>query len=340
MAVHLIKRNRKHSIRYGKSYPFDRIKIQPKYFLFCISIQLWTCEEQRRLEELLIEYPPEPVEMRRFAKIARALGNRTVRQVASRLQKYFQKLHAAGLPVPGRIPRSARSYTSTRKNRTMKQQLIRPTTFFPSNFVPVNITDDDEMNVSALDPNFYRNGCENSMDGENVESAKEDDNGDTVIVDEPSDTETSACTNDDMKIVQLVKRVKRDKEKKYPIEISMSDHNGYTCDFCNEEPIVGTRWHCTTCKHSSVDFCSDCLITQLQTYAPHSLDHKFIGIRISTEFRTQSDDESDTEQDKDKDDMEASGSNEESQATVFDKDYMSKKILQVENYLDPNFLPQ
>lgn len=279
--------------------------------------------------------------MRRFAKIARALGNRTVRQVASRLQKYFQKLHAAGLPVPGRIPRSVRSYTSTRKHRSIKQHLIRPTTFFPSNFVPVNITDDDDASVSALDPNFYRNGCENSIEGENNESAKEDDSGDTVVVvDEASDTETSACTTDEMKIVQLVKRVKRDKEKKYPIEVSMSDHNGYTCDFCNEEPIVGTRWHCTTCKHSSIDFCSDCLIAQLQTDAPHSLDHKFIGVRISTEFRTQSDDESDADEDKDKDDMEASGSNEESQGNVFDKDYMSKKILQVENYLDPNFLPQ
>lgn len=301
--------------------------------------QLWTCDEQRRLEELLMEYPPEPVEMRRFAKIARALGNRTVRQVASRLQKYFQKLHAAGLPVPGRIPRNARSHPSTRKNRSIKQQLIRPTTFFPSNFVPVNITDDDDINVSTLDPNFYRNGCDNSIYGDNAESAKDDDNGDTVIVDEPSDTETSACTDDDTKIVQLVKRVKHDKQKNYPIEISMSDHNGYTCDFCNENPIVGTRWHCITCKHSSIDFCSDCLIAQLQMDAPHSLDHKFIGMRISTEFRTQTDDDSDAEHDKDKEDTDNEHSSEECSANVFDKDYMSKKMLQIENYLDPNFLP-
>lgn len=41
--------------------------------------------------------------MRRFAKIARALGNRTTKQVASRLQKYFQKLRAAGLPVMQRL---------------------------------------------------------------------------------------------------------------------------------------------------------------------------------------------------------------------------------------------
>lgn len=36
--------------------------------------QLWTVEEQRRLEELLIEYPPEEIEMRRWTKIANALG--------------------------------------------------------------------------------------------------------------------------------------------------------------------------------------------------------------------------------------------------------------------------
>lgn len=74
------------------------------FYLFC-SYQLWTADEQRRLEELLIEYPPEEVESRRFQKIAEALGNRTRMQVSSRVQKYFLKLMKAGLPVPGRAPR-------------------------------------------------------------------------------------------------------------------------------------------------------------------------------------------------------------------------------------------
>lgn len=84
--------------------------------------QLWTPEEQKRLEELLgilnaqkkiyfilnffncyvVIYPPEQVEMERFRKIAKALGNRTPLQVQSRVQKYFIKLQKAGLPVPGR----------------------------------------------------------------------------------------------------------------------------------------------------------------------------------------------------------------------------------------------
>jgi hypothetical protein len=38
-------------------------------------LKLWTAEEQRRLEELLVEYPPEAVETKRWQKIAAALGN-------------------------------------------------------------------------------------------------------------------------------------------------------------------------------------------------------------------------------------------------------------------------
>lgn len=64
--------------------------------------QPWTPEEQRRLQELLIEFPSEDVEMERWKKIAAALGNRTAIQVQSRTQKYFQKLQKAGLPIPGK----------------------------------------------------------------------------------------------------------------------------------------------------------------------------------------------------------------------------------------------
>ena len=43
--------------------------------------QLWTSEEQRKLEELLIKYPPERIEARRHRKIANELGNKTLQQV-------------------------------------------------------------------------------------------------------------------------------------------------------------------------------------------------------------------------------------------------------------------
>lgn len=164
--------------------------------------------------------------MRRFAKIARALGNRTTKQVASRLQKYFQKLHAAGLPVPGRIPRGPRLYQSARKNRIGKH-LYRPTTFFPSNYVPVNITDDDNANVNFLDPNTYRKSHFNSRRESSTSNEHNRGGLETMIVDEESDSELNPDDSDKAKTVRLIRRVKRDKEKNYKIETSNCDHMGY-----------------------------------------------------------------------------------------------------------------
>jgi len=64
----------------------------------------WTPSEQKKLEKLLEVYPDESVASHRWEKIARALGNRTPKQVAIRVQKYFIKLAKAGLPVPGKSP--------------------------------------------------------------------------------------------------------------------------------------------------------------------------------------------------------------------------------------------
>lgn len=77
--------------------------------------QLWTVEEQLRLEELLVKFPPEENETKRYMKIAEALGNRTVTQVSSRCQKYFLKLQKAGLPVPGRTPKMKTDYMRSPK---------------------------------------------------------------------------------------------------------------------------------------------------------------------------------------------------------------------------------
>lgn len=257
--------------------------------------------------------------MRRFAKIAKALGNRTPRQVASRLQKYFQKLHAAGLPVPGRIPRNARNYASTRKNRMIKH-MVRPTTFFPSNYVPVNITEDED-NVNSLDPNYYRSGCNPNYMNE------EDDN--MVIVDEPSDNESDGVTSDKTIIASIIKRVQRDKEREQSMELPC-EHIGFKvifiyrtesemvffkflhfsqCDCCEENPISGTRWHCVTCKDLSIDYCSDCFVTQAMGHSHHEFDHTFIGYRVVTDFQADSDADSDgSEDDTNKDDSQCNES--------------------------------
>lgn len=68
------------------------------------------------------------------------------------------------------------------------------------------------------------------------------------------------------------------------------------CDYCDEEPISGTRWHCITCQDRSVDFCSDCFVTQTQETNHHPLDHIIIGYRASTDYQVQSDEDSDDDE--------------------------------------------
>lgn len=161
--------------------------------------------------------------MRRYTKIAKALGNRTPRQVASRLQKYFQKLYAAGLPVPGRIPRNSKAYISTRKHRLINQ-MIRPTTFFPSSYVPVTMGEDDENNQNSLDSSVYRNGCTEEMYA-NDDDDDDDYSSGTIAVDEPNEMESNM--DDNSRLMELIKRVRRDKEKEYPVETASSEHMGF-----------------------------------------------------------------------------------------------------------------
>ncbi|KAI0033015.1 hypothetical protein K488DRAFT_85312 [Vararia minispora EC-137] len=60
--------------------------------------QAWSMSEQHLLERLLVEIPDG--EKNRWAKISRAMhGRRTPRQVASRVQKYFEKLKRFGVDI-------------------------------------------------------------------------------------------------------------------------------------------------------------------------------------------------------------------------------------------------
>lgn len=69
-------------------------------------------------------------------------------------------------------------------------------------------------------------------------------------------------------------------------------HN-FKCDYCDEEPISGSRWHCATCDPKSVDFCTDCMLSQMYTDNRHPLTHKFLIMRddktvISTDSSSES----------------------------------------------------
>lgn len=106
--------------------------------------QLWSCEEQRRLEELLEIYPEEAIESRRYKKVAKALGTRTTVQVMSRIQKYFTKLAKAGLPIPGRQPKGVG------RDRSRTNTFYKKSTFFPHLHVPVKMEDPNESSNEPL----------------------------------------------------------------------------------------------------------------------------------------------------------------------------------------------
>ncbi|KAJ1523763.1 hypothetical protein ONE63_001596 [Megalurothrips usitatus] len=249
--------------------------------------QLWTAEEQRRLEELLIEYPPEEVESRRYQKIAEALGNRTRMQVSSRVQKYFLKLMKAGLPIPGRAPRLT---SETQKKGSHSRQranhfLSRPSTFFPQH----------------QDLPVYMSECD---DGEDLP-----ENSENLLTVKTETTEFSL--SDEQRKLHLLKQVRDEKEKG---NIRSGIHIGFKCDECEEEPIQGTRWHCLDCApNMSVDFCSDCVVSQLESTIPHPLSHRLEA--VSNIIPSASD------------------------TSSYDPDYLPESFSESYNYLDPNFLP-
>ncbi|XP_067845962.1 ZZ-type zinc finger-containing protein 3 [Heptranchias perlo] len=219
--------------------------------------QLWSVEEQKRLEELLLKYPPEEVETRRWQKIADKLGNRTAKQVASRVQKYFIKLAKAGIPIPGRTPNvylhSKKS--SNRRQHPLNKHLFRPSTFMTSHEPPVYMDDEDDRS------SFYSSQL------------------DTAADDEVSDDESIPPSYRHMaeyKELLCLKKLKKQKLELMQAESSFVQHIGFKCDNCGTEPILGLRWHCQDCpQDSSVDFCdscSDCLYETEIHKGDHQLD--------------------------------------------------------------------
>lgn len=204
----------------------------------------WTVEEQLRLEELLVEYPPERNESDRHRKIAEALGTRNLRQVCSRIQKYNIKMKKVG---------SIKSINANSKNLNKKMvslshkntgALLKPTTFIPSTTL---IDDVDVYNANQYNLNFSHNNIEMS-----------------------SKTKLS-----------ILNEVLKDKLSENNCFIK---HDNFKCCVCQSSPIIGTRWNCSDCPAigKSSDFCNDCIVDTVRNIfaePPHPLDHTVIPIR-------------------------------------------------------------
>ncbi|KAK8775426.1 hypothetical protein V5799_031229 [Amblyomma americanum] len=267
--------------------------------------QLWTAEEQKRLEELLLKFPPEEIESRRWEKIASALGNRTPTQVASRVQKYFIKLAKAGLPVPGRIPNvtaprkigtghTRRGYHHHHGSQKSSTYLFSQSTFFASHRPPVFMNDADDDSCSSSWGHL-----ESSNSGSQGKSEARPGNED--------DADLDAAVKESAEYQELLalRKVREERMKR----TGLAQHVGFRCDRCECAPIMGTRWHCTDCPTgTSIDFCNDCVDCMHET-ATHKDDHHLEPIRVAQDC-----------------------------STFHDRDYMSFTGADY-NYLDPNYLP-
>ncbi|XP_032814518.1 ZZ-type zinc finger-containing protein 3 isoform X2 [Petromyzon marinus] len=227
--------------------------------------QLWTVEEQKRLEELLVQHPPEEVEARRWQKIATALGNRTPKQVASRVQKYFIKLAKAGLPVPGRTP-NLFMYTKkqgpSRRHHPLNRHLLRPSTFMSSHHPPVYMEEEEDEEGDE--------GCMHGLVGGRMGATVDDDSSD-----EEGIPPALRLTPEYQELVQL-KRLRRQRLEAMQAQSAYVQHHGYRCDACGAEPIQGVRWRCSECPSDrTVDFCdscADCLYETDSHKAAHRLE--------------------------------------------------------------------
>uniref|UniRef100_A0A671MUA3 ZZ-type zinc finger-containing protein 3 n=1 Tax=Sinocyclocheilus anshuiensis TaxID=1608454 RepID=A0A671MUA3_9TELE len=214
--------------------------------------QLWTVEEQKKLEQLLLKFPPEEIESKRWQKIADELGNRTAKQVASRVQKYFIKLTKAGIPVPGRTPNVCMysKKASSKRQHHLNKHLYRPSTFLTSYEPPVYMDDEDERVLYCSDP--------------------------AVMFQDEEGVPVELRHLPEYKELLELKKLKKQKLQEIQAESALMQHVGYKCDLCGIEPIQGVRWHCQDCpQDNAVDLCSSCsdCLFKTETHKPtHRLE--------------------------------------------------------------------
>ncbi|XP_028610121.1 ZZ-type zinc finger-containing protein 3 isoform X2 [Grammomys surdaster] len=226
--------------------------------------QLWTVEEQKKLEQLLLKYPPEEVESRRWQKIADELGNRTAKQVASRVQKYFIKLTKAGIPVPGRTPNLyiySRKSSTSRRQHPLNKHLFKPSTFMTSHEPPVYMDEDDDRS------------CLRSHMSTAAEEASDEESIPIIYRSLP-----------EYKELLQFKKLKKQKLQQLQAESGFVQHVGFKCDNCGVEPIQGVRWHCQDCPpEMSLDFCDSCSDCPHET-AIHKEEHQLEPVYKSETF--------------------------------------------------------
>ncbi|GAB1607753.1 ZZ-type zinc finger-containing protein 3-like [Argonauta hians] len=276
--------------------------------------QLWSVEEQKRLEELLVKHPPEEIESRRWQKIAAALGNRTTQQVASRVQKYFIKLAKAGLPVPGRTP-NLTSYTRKTGHRHQRyNRFYHQSTFLRSRDLPVYMSDNDDegslsiegSNSFTTDPAHFNKDFSDDDDDDDDEDDDEEFYEEYDNDDDDDDIPAELRDTPEYKELMKLKTLKMSR-------IGPKQGHTHKCTNCHR-PLTN-RWRCIDCQEHGllIDLCQLCIESSFE-HPVHQVSHRLKPVSNPTTSRSRGGGHSYVDNDYQK----------------FSGDY---------NYLDPNYMP-
>ncbi|KAJ2856368.1 hypothetical protein GGI22_003839 [Coemansia erecta] len=269
----------------------------------------WSDEEQKRLEELLLVYPEEEVANDRWRKIGNALGTRTMRQVASRVQKYFIKLSKAGLPVPGRAPDTTnwtsfgggRASSSSERGRDsgspIKWKRKQPANGAKSasrsskrkkyvDFTSSSEDDDDDIDIdfsSSSDSDqrpqsMFEAGAALLHDRKGKQADR------SSFPDYATSTDDGVIISSRIRGSPIVDRAASASTSKIvqtpALRSAKAVHLGYRCDSCLAEPIVGIRWSCLECRGAlTVDLCDECREEGTFETDWHKTAHNFHAVR-------------------------------------------------------------
>jgi hypothetical protein len=238
----------------------------------------WTMEEQQRLEQLLIEYPDEPVAAYRWEKIARALG-RTPKQVVSRIHRYFERLARAGLPVPGRLP------THTPRNTTSSDSSRGPQTTNRYQYMEAPAVKMDAVQVAdsmlfSPEEQVRYAGLEDTAEFKELQMLKrmkafqEKSHESYVQMDvDPSPSSSSSTSHHHGSTHRIA--TSSSSMEGVPNQPS---HEGSICSSCNASPIVGSLFRCRDCSaqhFERVTLCSTCFQAGTFNTATHNPSHAF-----------------------------------------------------------------
>ncbi|GJJ78858.1 hypothetical protein EMPS_11217 [Entomortierella parvispora] len=249
----------------------------PKPPLFNIP---WSDDEQRLLEKLLDEYPDEPVAAQRFQKISAAMGTRTPKQVASRVQKYFIKLVKAGLEAPGRMNYALEPKKPVAKGTSPSKGKKRK--------------DGPPGGEAAAKPKASRpkKKEEGSRAGSSAPSTKKQKaksllgsgfgrTSGTQYLNYSSAPTVYMSEEDDEENVQDMMGASHGYAAPAATNGVVS-HLGFACDSCGVEPILGTRYSCMNCEEfGGTDLCGSCFYSGNYQTDYHLASHQFQAVETA-----------------------------------------------------------